>query len=109
MSTGRFFESVSGGLESLAPSLGILAVLTLGIAILAGAWGVRQLRTTPAILLAASNLVIVGWLLLFWKHTVIHGWFMDRIFAWTIASGFALFAMALIGQARDRQSTASAA
>jgi hypothetical protein len=46
-------------------------------------------------LVAASNLVLVVWVAVFNHHFYIHAWFMTRIFAWTIATGFALFAMAV--------------
>jgi hypothetical protein len=33
---------------------------------------------------------------MFWQHTMIHAWFMDRVLAWIIGSGLALFGLALI-------------
>lgn len=90
------------GLNSLAAGMHVLAGAMLFAAIGFGAWGARTLvrigdpaTRARALHLAASNLVIVAMLLLLWQHTVIHAWFMERIFVWTIGTGFALFAMAL--------------
>jgi hypothetical protein len=33
---------------------------------------------------------------------IVHAWFMDRMFTWTIASGFGLFALALQMRARPQ-------
>jgi hypothetical protein len=97
------------GLSSLATGMHVLAGAILFTAIGFGTWGARVLIRTGdpvararAIHLVASNLVIVSMLALLWQHTVIHAWFMERIFVWTIGTGFALFALAVI-QARKGQ------
>jgi len=46
------------------------------------------------IALLASNAAILLMLVGFWQHTMIHAWFMERTLVWTIATGFALFALA---------------
>lgn len=99
----KMVKSLTKGLNSLAAGMHVLAGATLVTAAGFGAWGARvllrsgnaQLRSR-AIHLIASNLVIVGMLTLLWQHTIIHAWFMDRIFVWTIGSGFALFALAVM-------------
>lgn len=95
------------GITSLAAGMHVLAGAMLATAIGFGAWGANRLIRTGdpvtrarAIHLLASNGVIVAMLLLLWQHTVIHAWFMERVFVWTIGTGFALFAFAL---ARRRQ------
>lgn len=91
------------GINSLAAGMHVLAGAILFTALGFGAWSARLLIRTGdstvrarAIHLAASNGVIVALLLLLWQHTVVHAWFMERIFVWTIGTGFALFAFALI-------------
>lgn len=99
----KMAKSLAKGLNSLAAGMHVLAGAMLVTAAGFGAWGARvllrlgnaQLRSR-AIHLIASNLVIVGMLTLLWQHTIIHAWFMDRIFVWTIGSGFALFALAVM-------------
>lgn len=101
----KMAKSLTKGLNSLAAGMHVLAGAMLVTAAGFGAWGARvllrsgdpQLRSR-AIHLIASNLVIVGMLTLLWQHTIIHAWFMDRIFVWTIGSGFALFGLAAIRQ-----------
>jgi hypothetical protein len=74
--------------------LGMMLLLAIGF----GALGLIRLRRSElrerAILVAASNLVLVVWVAVFNHHFYVHAWFMTRIFAWTIATGFALFAIA---------------
>ena len=48
-----------------------------------------------AVLLALSVLPIVGWLVAFPNHFLVHAWFMDRILVWPVAAGFSLFLMAI--------------
>jgi hypothetical protein len=91
------------GINSLAAGMHVLAGAILFIALGFGVWSARLLIRTGAstvraraIHLVASNGVIVALLLLLWQHTVVHAWFMERIFVWTIGTGFALFAFALI-------------
>lgn len=88
----RGLEEMMGGQPEL---LGMILLLTIGF----GALGLVRLRRSElrerATLVAASNLVLVLWVAVFNHHFYIHAWFMTRIFAWTIATGFALFAMAV--------------
>jgi len=93
-------KSLAKGLNSLAAGMHLMAGAILLIAVVIGAWGARTLlRTQDSVLraralhLLVSNGVIVGMLMLLWQHTIIHAWFMDRIFVWTIGTGFALFAL----------------
>jgi hypothetical protein len=102
-------KSLLKGLGSLAAGMPLLVALMLAIAIGAGLWGYRQLMrsTDPMVrmragLLLASNIAIVAILTGFWQHTIVHAWFMDRVFVWTIASGFALFAMAIVEDRRHQ-------
>lgn len=96
-------------LNALAAGMHVLAGAILATAIGFGLWGARALlRSGDALLwqrtihLLASNLAILALLALLWQHTVIHAWFMERIFVWTIGTGFALFAMAVGRRARQR-------
>lgn len=91
------------GINSLAAGMHVLAGAILLVAIGFGAWGagvlIRSgdaLARARAIHLLASNAVIVALLGLLWQHTIIHAWFMERIFVWTIGTGFALFALAVM-------------
>lgn len=90
------------GINSIAAGMHVLAGATLLAAIGFGTWGGRLLMRigdhaarARTLHLAASNLVIVAMLLLLWQHTIVHAWFMERIFVWTIGTGFALFTFAL--------------
>jgi hypothetical protein len=96
-------KSLTKGLNSLAAGMHVLAGAILATAAIAGLWGARQLAKSGdrvararAFHLLASNAVIVALLALLWQHTIIHAWFMDRTFVWTIATGFALFALAVM-------------
>ena len=99
---GEFFSHTYAGLESLAPGMPWLAIGSLALALGAGIWGYRLLRRDAdagvrarATALAGSNVVLLLWMVLFWQHTAEHAWFIDRILAWTLASGFALFFLAV--------------
>jgi hypothetical protein len=99
----KLAKSLVKGLNSLAAGMHVLAGAMLAAAIGFGAWSARVLFASGnptlrarAVHLLLSNLAIVAMLGLLWQHTAIHAWFMDRLFVWTIASGFALFAMAII-------------
>ncbi|WP_139114664.1 hypothetical protein [Rhizorhabdus dicambivorans] len=90
------------GLDALAAGMHVLAGAILATAIGFGIWGGRVLlRSGEPLLrartihLIASNLAILALLLLLWQHTIVHAWFMERVFVWTIATGFALFALAV--------------
>jgi hypothetical protein len=99
----KLAKSLVKGLNSLAAGMHVLAGAMLATAIGFGAWSARMLLASGdptlrarTVHLLLSNLAIVGMLGLLWQHTAIHAWFMDRLFVWTIASGFALFSMAII-------------
>lgn len=98
----RMAKSLTKGLNALAAGMHVMAGGMLLMAAGFGIWGARCLiRSGDALLrsralhLLASNAAIIGMLMLLWQHTIIHAWFMDRIFVWTIGSGFALFALSL--------------
>jgi len=90
---------VSRGLGEMMGGQPELVAMILVLMIAFGAAGLVRLRRSDlwdrAMLVAASNLVLVGWVAVFNHHFYVHAWFMTRIFAWTIATGFALFAMAV--------------
>ena len=98
-----FAKKLVKGVNGLAAGMHVMAGAMLALALAAGAWGyVRIIRAAgasdlqrPATALLLSNLVILALLGLLWQHTVVHAWFMVRTLTWTIASGFALFALAL--------------
>jgi hypothetical protein len=96
-------QAVAGSSEALMPGLGSLAALLVILAAGFGARAALQLRTSEAKLLLWSNLPIVVWFAVFRQHTIMHAWFMDRMLAWTIASGFALVFLA----AADRRPTSA--
>ena len=90
------------GLGALAAGMHVLAGAILAVAAGFGLWGARVLlRSDDAVLrqrsflLLASNAAILAMLVLLWQHTIVHAWFMERVFAWTIGTGFALFATAV--------------
>lgn len=99
---GEMLKKLVKGLDAMAPGMRLMAGSTLALAIAGGGWAATRLlgegndplirRRVTCLLL--SNIAIVAMLALFWQHTVIHAWFMERTFAWTIATGFALFALA---------------
>jgi hypothetical protein len=90
---------VSRGLGEMVGGQPGLVVMILLLTIAFGVAGLIRLRSSNlrerAMFVAASNLMLVGWVALFNHHFYVHAWFMTRIFAWTIATGFALFAMAV--------------
>jgi hypothetical protein len=96
-------KKLAKGINALAAGMHVLAGAILFTAIGFGAWGARVLiragdpaLRARAIHLLASNLVIVALLALLWQHTIVHAWFMERTFVWTIGTGFALFALAVV-------------
>jgi len=97
---------VSRGLGEMMGGQPGLVVMILLLTIAFGAAGLVRLRRCDlrerAMLVAASNLVLVGWVALFNHHFYVHAWFMTRIFAWTIATGFALFAIAVAARQSNR-------
>jgi hypothetical protein len=109
---GAFLRSLLIGLHSLASGVGVMTLYMLCISMAAGIWGFvtmmkvgDPLGRTRARALAASNLPLFGWLVLFWQHTAVHARFMDRILVWTIVSGMALYVLAVIrGSATRRRS-----
>lgn len=91
------------GLGGMAAGMHVMAGATVLLALAAGGWGARRLLASGDLIsreraaaLLLSNLAIALLLGLLWQHTLIHAWFMERTLAWTIASGFALFALALV-------------
>jgi len=76
-----------------------LVVMTLSLAVAFGTVGLFYLRRTDLwsreVLIALSNLMPILWTAAFNHHFYVHAWFMTRIFTWTIATGFALFAIAV--------------
>jgi hypothetical protein len=97
-------QAIAGSTEALMPGLGSLAALLVILAVGFGARAALQLRTVEAKLLLWSNLPIVVWFAVFRQHTIMHAWFMDRMLAWTIASGFALV---FLGAASRRPTSAT--
>jgi hypothetical protein len=91
------------GFDALASGSELMGICMVAMSAGAGIWALRRiLQRNPsssrnrAIALAASNLVLFGWMIAFSEHTVLHSHFMDRILVWTISSGLALFALALM-------------
>lgn len=95
---GNIATRVSQGLGEMVGGQPVLVVMILSLAIVFGAAGLAHLRRTElrsrAALIAGSNLMPILWVAVLNHHFYIHAWFMTRIFAWTIATGFSLFAMA---------------
>lgn len=96
-------KKLAKGLGGIAPGMSVMAGAIIVVSVVAGLWAARRLlrASEPAIryrttALLLSNAAIVAMLILFWEHTMIHAWFMERTLAWTIASGFALFAFASV-------------
>ena len=98
-----FIWTVAVSLGVMAGKMSMLAALAVSAAVMFGAWGAAvilrsatsaRLKDTTWLLLV-SNAPIAIWLVAFWHHTIVHAWFMDRIFVWTLATGFSLFAMGL--------------
>ncbi len=90
-------------LDALAAGETFMTLLMLGVSVTAGIWATRTLVglgrpaiKARAIALASSNLLIVGWIIVFMQHTTQHARFMDRILVWTISSGLALFVLAMV-------------
>ena len=95
-------KKLAKGVNGLAAGMHLMAGFMLVLAVAAGGWGYARTRAAQdpelkraAAALLLSNLAIAALLALFWQHTVVHAWFMVRTLTWTIASGFALFALAL--------------
>lgn len=102
LSLPGLFEAVWRGSGALAAGMHLMSGLAILAALAGGAWGIGRLARDGdaglrmrAYLLAGSNGAILLWIALFSQHFIVHCRFMDRIFAWTLASGFALFALAL--------------
>jgi len=98
---------VASGLGEMVGMSPFFAYMAIVLAVVIGVIAWVQLRETAwrkrALLIAASNLVLIGWVVIFREHFYMHAWFMTRIFTWTIASGFGLFAISLT-QPQRRQS-----
>jgi hypothetical protein len=91
------------GFEGPAAGMPALALGTVALAVLAGYWALRRLLAADdadlrqrALAVLLSNLAIAAMLLLLWQHTLVHFWFMSRVFAWTIGSALALFLLAAL-------------
>ena len=97
-------SAVIGGLNALTPGLDKVGRLMVFLSICFGLWTLRQDRRPEIILLAVSNAVILGWVILFRQHTIVHAWFMDRIFVWTIISGWLMFLLTLQAGSQFRRS-----
>jgi len=94
------------GFQGLAAGMPALAFAVTALAAAAGLWAARRIHrggsaplSGPAAFLLLSNLAIFALLALLWQHSIVHAWFMHRTFAWTIATGLALFLLAVL----DRQ------
>jgi hypothetical protein len=94
-------KSITGNMGVLYTGQRDMALALLVIAFMAGAWALYSARAhaarrsrTMIYLLGASNLVLVAWIAAFSEHIFVHAFFMDRIFAWAVASGLAMFALA---------------
>lgn len=92
-------ERLIDGLETMTPGLWLLSFGAICFGVVLGAFALGKMwqgeKRLRAMLIAGSNGVLVLWVVVFWQHFYVHAWFMLRIFAWTIASGAGLFAMAL--------------
>lgn len=98
----QYFGRLWAALDALAPGMHWLVVGLLVLSLVAGGWGYRRLRSADrfadrawATALLGSNLVILLWMVVFWQHTAAHAWFMARLLVWPLASGTALFVLAL--------------
>lgn len=95
--------SVLLNMDALAAGLGLLSAGVLLIALASGSWSIwRHRHRSDVLLLGLSNIVVLAWPLVFQQHMMIHAWFMDRIFVWPIASGFALFALSIFYDHEDK-------
>lgn len=99
---GDFLGNWWIGADALAPGMRWLTVGLLGLALIGGGWGYRRLSRSPdetdrmrATALLGSNLAILLWLAVFWQHSVTHALFMARLLVWPIATGSALFVLAI--------------
>lgn len=91
-----------GQMTGLASGMAPLTMLVLETSVIAGIWGIVAIRRrsggtigVPLACLALSNAPIVLWMAVFAQHAIVHAWFMDRMFAWTIATGAAIFMIAV--------------
>lgn len=94
-------KKLAKGLSGIAPGMSIMAGAIVLLTVVAGIWAAQHLLRTasPAmryrtVALLASNVAVAAMLTMFWQHTMIHAWFMERTLVWPIATGFALFAFA---------------
>jgi hypothetical protein len=99
----HFAKAIVKGFDSLGTGMLLMNGLMIALAIGVGTWGAMQIyrcgdhrARTRAGLLLLSNVMILLWIAVFREHMIVHAWFMDRMFTWTIASGFGLFALALL-------------
>jgi len=103
-------ERLISGLSGLAAGMTLFAGSMVFVSIAGGAWGASRLlrsanlqsrRRAAALLL--SNAAIWLLLILLSGHTITHFFVMGRTLAWTIGSGFALFALAALEEYPVRQ------
>jgi len=94
-------KSIKNNMGAMYAGQREMALTLLLTALVAGAWAIYSVRArtntrsrTIIHFLGGSNLVLIAWVGLFSEHTFVHAFFMDRIFAWPIASGLAMFALA---------------
>jgi hypothetical protein len=97
------------GFQGLAAGMPALALAVTALAAAAGLWAARCIHHSgsaelgrTATLLLLSNLAIFALLALLWQHSIVHAWFMHRTFAWTIATGLALFLLAVLDRYGQR-------
>lgn len=95
-------SSIWGQMTGLASGMAPLTLLVLETSVIAGIWGIATIRSRAGgtigvhvACLALSNAPIVIWMAVFAQHTIVHAWFMDRMFAWTIVTGAAIFMIAV--------------
>lgn len=100
-------EAVFGNMEAMIPGMGPLAGLLLLLAIGFGVMGIIRYPTTENKLLAASNVPVFLWLIVFHQHTIVHAWFMDRMLVWPMVTGFAIYGLATQDLAAPRPSTSA--
>lgn len=90
-----YLVSVLFNMESMMSGLNAMAAFFVLVAIGAGAWGGLGRPSTEGRLLALSTAPIFLWFIIFHQHTAKHAMFMDRMLAWVIFAGFALFVLRL--------------
>lgn len=112
------FNSVSGNLEQIAwlfPHFGYFLVCLAGLELGYGAWWLWRRRARDAYAYAMmsallASVVVPAWYLAFRNHTNIHAWFMVRLMAWPLATGWlAVLVVVLASRKQVRSAAASLA